>query len=515
MSQISPLLRYSKVQISIILFGFSIYLTTIFYALNLPYAQTRSLVFFSSGYFAIILISFLGIWKLIDFNKPPSNNNTLSTQGSIKGLNIWSIWLHPPVIMSLWLILGIMLPGLISFFTEIKYDYHRRVLLLPEAQLIGSLIIVLGFLFLWVGYLGGINWSKKITPHTNINGTVQPWLLAIVFLIAISAHLFQISVTGIEFGADTTALGELQGFAQWLNLIQNLELLVLAIVSLKCFQGEWPKTILIFVTTILLGFGFLSGFMKPIIRIGLVIMLTLHHSKAVSKRKQIVLLTVFIILGILIVPIAQGLRDQFGSYDPTDLTSVLNFAISSFQHSWGEGFNSGISIFFEKIDARQTALAHIPAWVAANTPKHIPFLGWKKFATIPFYFIPRAVWSNKPILALGRWFNIIYLGAPKNTETAIAFMAFGEGYIYTGWIGVCIVGLLFGILLALLYKKSVSMGTPVLLLAIFPVFYDLEAQFTLVVLSSVQVFIIYYLVYRGLTFFAFSKKILPVTIANN
>jgi hypothetical protein len=130
-----------------------------------------------------------------------------------------------------------------------------------------------------------------------------------------------------------------------------------------------------------------------------------------------------------------------------------------------------------------------------QTPSVIPYQGLEQFLAVPAYIIPRALWPDKPVLAKGIWYSITYLNLPTQTTTSAAITIFGEGYVFAGWIGMVLVALSTGLLLAFLYRWTVSTGLIVIFIALIPKVLDIESQFTGMFVSIIQSLILYLVVY--------------------
>jgi hypothetical protein len=114
---------------------------------------------------------------------------------------------------------------------------------------------------------------------------------------------------------------------------------------------------------------------------------------------------------------------------------------------------------------------------------------------IPAYIIPRALWPDKPVLSRGNWFNIVYMNQPSFTTSSAAITVFGEGYLFSGWLGTVISSLILGAVVALVFRGFVSSGLLPVYLALMPTFIDVESQFTGMVVALAQRMVVFVLVY--------------------
>jgi hypothetical protein len=84
-----------------------------------------------------------------------------------------------------------------------------------------------------------------------------------------------------------------------------------------------------------------------------------------------------------------------------------------------------------------------PAIILQRTPAQIPFSSALQLVEAPLVdIVPRAIWTNKPILASGYAFSQQYYGLPATEYTSSAISPIGDLYRHGGWIPVML-GMLF------------------------------------------------------------------------
>lgn len=418
------------------------------------------------------------------------------------------VWLHPPVLVTIWIILWIVLPGLFGFIDPTLLGSFRGFITYGFGySLRGFLLIWLGSLVLWLGYMLGMsiftppNFTQKLAKFEP-----KPAPFMFVYALLVVLQVMTIQITGIAFGANRSNFGILAPFTQWFTYFSQLYMLVLAVAALQFFRKKWSAIPLIVVFGIQTVFAFTSGFMKPMLWLGMVVLVAAIACH-VSKTTLIRYIVVFLILSVLVVPVAEGIRFLGQHTNIRSLNVATDLATTAFENSWGQGVSVGQEQFADKLLARQTGLVHIPGIIMARTPTLIPYQGFEQFLAIPAYIVPRALWPGKPVLSRGKWFNIQYFGAPEDTNTSLAMTIFGEGYIYAGWAGAMFASFCYGFLLALLYRVTVSAGLPYIFLALLPSFIDIEGQFSSLVIGLLQLTPIMMLIYWTITNILTSQKL--------
>lgn len=409
-----------------------------------------------------------------------------------------TVWLNPPLLITGWIFITWGLPGLYSFlnksllssdkiYTTISYSY----------TVFGFYLVVVGVITIWISYVIGLRVFPtfgllKIFPSND--PSLQSLLL--LYVITVIIQIFQIVVTGIAFGADTTSWGVFGRFQQWIGYLQELNILIIAILASMTFKRKIKPVYLIGIVIIQLIFGFSSGFIKPVFWIGLILLLSAIVS-GVKPRSFILPTILSLILVILVVPIAENLRSQFESniFNPRDPIEVIAATQTAFMDTWINGVKSSVQILVDRTLFRQALIANIPGIIMTKTPSIYPYQGLADLLMVPAYIIPRAVWSSKPITAKGVWFSINYLNLPSFTTSSGAMTIFGEGYIFYGWIGSIIISFILGGILSLLFKNTVLVGLTPVFIALLPTFLDVETQFSGLFVALIQKAVIFLFVY--------------------
>ncbi len=204
-------------------------------------------------------------------------------------------------------------------------------------------------------------------------------------------------------------------------------------------------------------------------------------------------MSILAILGILIVPVAESIRVEkdAGWYDSSSTTQVVDTTARALNDTLQRGPTAAWQLFVDRTLYRQATVAYTPGIIIERTPSSIPYEGIEQFLAIPAYVIPRALWRDKPILSRGNWFAITYLNQPDFLSTSAAITVFGEGYMFSGWIGAALACLILGLLLAFLYQNTAAVGLWPIYLALVPTFVDVEGQFTGMIVALLQRIVVF------------------------
>ncbi|MBY0369245.1 hypothetical protein K2X33_01070, partial [bacterium] len=94
--------------------------------------------------------------------------------------------------------------------------------------------------------------------------------------------------------------------------------------------------------------------------------------------------------------------------------------------------------------------------VLANTPSKVPFWNGESYASIPFMFIPRALWPDKPSRHFWNKFGRVYgVLSSEDYQTSVGVSYLAEAYMNFGFQGMYLCAMLVGLLFALVERSSV------------------------------------------------------------
>jgi len=467
--------------------------------------------YFAIGTFSLVLAEVVGVAVLVAPSRISLEVASLIYLVNLVGIALlmliagrfmasaWGVvapWLQPPLLMAAWFLSTTGIPGLATFL------YPKTLLALPGAPkgyysfvASGMALCLVGFTALWIGYTLGFATLRPVRVLRSFGGGSPSALVVLgLYALTVAIRLVRILVTGIAYGAESARLGPLQPFDQWFKYIEDSRYLVLAITASLVFTRRWPWWVLIPMFVAEIVYGFTSGFMKPLIWVIVVVILGFLYS-GLSLKKCTGYGVIGLVLAVLIVPVAQELRLRAGNFDQRSPVQVCDATLEAFQSTWGRGPEAGWSTFVDKALVRQASVAQMPGIIMLRTPSEIPYEGAGQFLAIPGYLVPRAIWPDKPILSRGVWFGITYLNDVPWTNSSGAMTVFGESYIFAGWMGT-ILGLFgLGLVLALLFRNSVSARLVPLYVALAPQFLDYESQLTTKIVALAQEFFVFLAIY--------------------
>lgn len=93
--------------------------------------------------------------------------------------------------------------------------------------------------------------------------------------------------------------------------------------------------------------------------------------------------------------------------------------------------------------------------VLEMTPKKVPFWEGSSYSALPFIFIPRLIWPDKPSRHIWNEFGRTYKYISEDDfQTSVAVNFFAEGYMNFGYVGMYAIAAFIGFLAALIERMS-------------------------------------------------------------
>lgn len=427
------------------------------------------------------------------------------------------LWLQPPMLITGWVLLFFGVPGFTSLVRPEILDPLELFTVDPVYTVRGTWLMVVGCFMVWLGYgLSYRAWKTPAFAQRLGKVSISPSVVLGFFVALLVLQAVEILVVGIAYGANVARWGALGTFRQWIGYLKDASYVVLALVALKVLAGTWPRWMLVLVLVPSLSLAFVSGFMKPVFWIVLVLGIVALFTR-VNPKFFGLFGVVFLLLSVLVVPVAEGLRERanLGLLDPTAPTALTSVTVETIADLWRSGDRDDWFFAFERTLYRNAVVAATPGIIIEKTPSIIPYQGLDKFLAIPAYVVPRVLWPDKPILSRGNWFGIVYLNQPEFSLSSAAITVFGEGYMYVGWLGVILACLILGVQLAWVYRWTAGAQVWAVYLALIPTFIDMEAQFTGMFVALIQRTVVFFAVYALLAWLSGPRRLgRPLRVAS-
>lgn len=393
--------------------------------------------------------TFLGLWGGVGLGFIMlARHLTFSAQLG-RPLDIFEI----PVVLTVMNLVLNSLAGIAVFIDPDKYLAR----LLPSVVHVhyALLLTSFGLLFLWIGYWFAIVLWRSSRPLTSKLPRPHRWDFsnpALDRTIALYGILLVIRIFLSIIGAGERNAGVNFGeWNQWAAYLISVRYFLFALIALQVIRKEWPVWLLVSTTIIESTMIFISGSSGQ--HIGTLYVLV---GIMLLYRRQIpwnLLIVVFIAM-VFIVPVTRSTRDIL-RVEPGQREGVSSVYAESVTETFGYYFQNPEDAFDFVVDfyfGRQGSIAQIPAIVMLRVPSQIPYLSQQDLLTMPFSFVPRAMWpGEKPSWGmLGGYFTRVILDSPGNSASAAPTLV-GSAYLYGGLPMVAVGMFSLGLLAAILY----------------------------------------------------------------
>jgi hypothetical protein len=338
-------------------------------------------------------------------------------------------------------VIGFVVPVFVIFLPEgwpVDAPSYSFSELYPQDLIRGQLATILALVSLYVGYALPLQAVSAPLPRFE-----RDWSLGATLAVACLILPFGWAVLLASlFGEFSEAWGS--GVLSVLASSYTYGIALLAIATLR-YRSRLALVLLAIVVPVTSAFGLFTGSKGAILIAGAMVFLAV-----VVVRRRIALR--WILLGLLasalIYPVGMFIRNDILVGNTLTARDVLQRPtqtlerISDFLASSrpGEYLADGLSATAGRFDNLGAASV-----IIRDTPRVSPFQYGRTLALFFIYFIPRAVWPEKPIITLGRFITDVYGSGPQ-IESNTAPTPIGDFFLNFGYPGVIGGMLLWGIM---------------------------------------------------------------------
>lgn len=364
-------------------------------------------------------------------------------------------WVINPIAMASFLTFGLSF-GVTNILFFLPPETIGAVGLVPEvtpAMVKLMWLVLMGAIAMWLGYwsplaarLSGPAMQRKAARWIRKATKPRPLAVPLLAAAALFARLIQVRLGLFGYSSDHGQLMKLGGITQYLGMLASLGLLALLLAALTYFwhPGSAPKKAwLIGLIVVEVGFGFLSGFKSqvamPFVIVGVC---------AYLRDGRIPAIWIFGFVAALITAYAviEPFRDASrvsGGFDDASFVEIAETMASAQDETMIRRDQVPVWI---SILSRSSLISDGSAGIAymemhGKLPDGSPaFL--KNMLLAPAYaWIPRLIWTEKPVGDLGLWYTRVIMN--RNLMSATASGPFTYLYLAGGVIAIAV---FFGLL---------------------------------------------------------------------
>jgi len=334
----------------------------------------------------------------------------------------------------------------LSKWNQVKFIYHRDSLTDISFETIQYLILcsmLMMFSYYLISKLLAVRWN--FGTHKLLVVTKRQLLL--LFILAISPHLGNTYIP-VPFRS--------------LHLMFTGACLILLLCSELSFDKRLERLALAGVIAASV-YGFLkTGSMNSM---GLMAGILFVVAFLTKKKMHIYFLVIFIIIMSAFQTVKADYRERTrwrgaGSHIYT-LAERSNVLTNLLHLKFFVGYDdeNPVSEIEEQRDSLALGFGRIGddslERVLAWTPSKVPFWGGETYEFIVYMMIPRFLWRDKPGFNYWNKFGKVYgFISEADNQTSVGISFLGEGYMNFGFLGMFLVALLFGTLVAITEKLS-------------------------------------------------------------
>ena len=295
------------------------------------------------------------------------------------------------------------------------------------------LLVILGACAMWVGYssLMGrsigrlLKQSRLLRKWISTSTRMNKFVLFVLFAISLIAKLLAIELGVYGYSSSYDQIIAAASYTQYLGIAQLLGKLALLGVAIQCFSTLRPilsdRIFLWLMIVYEIVFGLLSG-MKSAVVMPFIIVGIVYYSQ---RNRFPAWLIPSVLVGLMaayaiIEPYraAHKTNAESAAVSLDSIVTVMSNASSNVSDSTESAF-TGISILSR---SNLTYIASLGIEYKANKelPEDSPaFL--RKIILAPLYaFIPRFLWSSKPLETDGLWYTHEVIGHDVESSTAMS-----------------------------------------------------------------------------------------------
>ncbi len=359
------------------------------------------------------------------------------------------------VVGGIFLISGMSNP----YFLVFIQDFDADISLTLWYVTIGFTGLSIGFLTPFGKLIGNYLETKLPIADWNPQNVVSPTLFLMGIGIANSFFAFTLGLIGFQKVAE---IGEYDGIIYIITMFSTIGFFLLWLTIFKLpklsFNIWLVAGLLTFITLVKALF---AGNRGSLLSSFIVIAIAFAFSgRTISRKQKIlsgVLLFVFVIGGMIYGTTFRGIKESEAQSNVGDYISNIEKTIDSIgNQNMITVLEQGVMALAERVDAVSPL-----AVVVSNYERLAPYeesygLDNNIIKDTLTFFIPRAIWAEKPVASEPRKYGELYFSYGENSFTVTPI---GDLLRNFGWIGIPIGMLFLGILLRAIYVSLIENKT--------------------------------------------------------
>jgi len=310
-----------------------------------------------------------------------------------------------------------------------------------------------------LGRMGFIR--HRISPNMPV--------LILMGIVSLLATLTEIRLGVFGYSSNYDALFGQAQYRQLLASAADMMGLCLFLIAVSTFRGGLGKRrhtllypLMLSIFALQVTTGFLTGFKGAVVMPGLIVTVAYYIVHRRIPKEWVLISIALIFMAYAVVEPFRVLRNQNANFDSTSLSAIAGTVVDAASQDHSDSSSGAYSTAtqfvnrFELVSVTGTGI-HYAATRDGLGPNAPSFLG--SLLAAPFvWFIPRALWSGKPIYQFGLWFAQTVLDDAIGMRNSVGMGPISYFYFIGGPFA-CLVGFfLFGVFMRLLYQGLTPLG---------------------------------------------------------
>jgi hypothetical protein len=331
-----------------------------------------------------------------------------------------------------WLLNPVVLCSLVTFF--MNFGYSNALYFFPEDTLIAlglqlevtpamfklMWLVLLGAIAMWLGYwsrlaayLSNTRNRKNFSKILQTSNRLHPWGLPILLIVCLTSRLISIQLGVFGYSSNYDRLIEMGGVTQYLTLGSSLGKLALVVIGLQYYANQPSlKTKTLFFVTLgfELIFGLLSGFKSQVVMpfvIGGICQYLMTNS---VPKKWLLWVVVGMFAAYQIIEPFRDAKNSDKYFQGVTIGEISEVMIDAFfkeqkQVDDNAKVSTALSFMARSSLAYAGSLGIGYADRVASLPPASPKFLENIFLAPLHAWVPRLIWTSKPVGNLGLWYS--------------------------------------------------------------------------------------------------------------
>lgn len=315
-------------------------------------------------------------------------------------------------------------------------------------------LVLLAATGMWLGYWSGLaaflsNASRRrsFLKLLRKSNQLQAWAVPALVLISFTSRLVSIQLGLFGYSSSYDRLVDMAAVTQYFSLLSGLGKLALVVISLEYYSDRGRLRTRIFFYVVLgleVGFGLLAGFKSAVAVPFLIVGLCQYLVTNVLPKKWIVFVFIGIFLAYQIIePFRESRRDD-AAFKGTSISEIAGVLMGGVTKDRSTGGDEGAGVLLSLV--ARSSLAYIGslgiefADDSPTMPEGSPDFVQNILYAPLYAWIPRFIWSSKPLGDLGLWYTQAVIGhAASFSSTAMGpvtflYLAGGSAAVFLGFV---------------------------------------------------------------------------------